>query len=57
MIHFIRLLFTLYGSIAIALKSGHRDLVDFDFFSEKPLDRQAVKAALPFTAQSTTLQD
>lgn len=49
--------FTLYGGTAIALRLGHRDSVDFDFFSEKPLDRQAVKAALPFVAQSTTLQD
>lgn len=49
--------FTLYGGTAIALRLGHRDSVDFDFFSEKPLDREAIKAAFPFVAQSTTLQD
>lgn len=49
--------FTLYGGTAIALRLGHRDSVDFDFFSEKPLDRDAIKAAFPFMEQSTTLQD
>jgi hypothetical protein len=49
--------FTLYGGTAIALRLGHRDSVDFDFFSEKPLDREAIKAACPFMARSTTLQD
>jgi len=42
--------FTLYGGTAIALRLGHRDSVDFDFFSEKPLDRDAIKAAFPFMA-------
>jgi len=49
--------FTLYGGTAIALRLGHRESLDFDFFSERPLDRSAIKAALPFMAQSTTLQD
>ena len=49
--------FTLYGGTAIALRLGHRDSVDFDFFSEKPLDRDALKAAFPFVAGATTLQD
>lgn len=40
--------FTLYGGTAIALRLGHRESVDFDFFSEKPLDREAIKAAFPF---------
>lgn len=48
--------FTLYGGTAIALRLGHRVSVDFDFFSEKPIDRHALKAAFPFMAQSTTLQ-
>lgn len=30
--------FVLYGGTAIALRLGHRDSVDFDFFSERPLD-------------------
>lgn len=49
--------FALYGGTAIALRLGHRESVDFDFFSEKPLDREAIKAAFPFMAQATTLQD
>jgi len=49
--------FTLYGGTAIALRLGHRDSVDFDFFSEKPLDRDAIKTAFTFIPQSTTLQD
>ncbi|MBW4048961.1 MAG: nucleotidyl transferase AbiEii/AbiGii toxin family protein [Proteobacteria bacterium] len=49
--------FTLYGGTAIALRLGHRDSVDFDFFSEKPLDRDAIKAAFPFMEKAGTLQD
>ena len=49
--------FTLYGGTAIALRLGHRTSVDFDFFSDKPLDRDAIQAAFPFVAQSTTIQD
>lgn len=49
--------FVLYGGTAIALRLGHRPSVDFDFFSEKPLDRDAIQAAFPFIAQATVLQD
>lgn len=49
--------FVLYGGTAIALRLGHRSSVDFDFFSEQPLDRSAVRAALPFMDQATVLQD
>ena len=49
--------FTLYGGTAIALRLGHRHSVDFDFFSEKPLARESVKAAFPCVAKSTTLQE
>jgi Nucleotidyl transferase AbiEii toxin, Type IV TA system len=48
--------FTLYGGTAIALRLGHRESVDFDFFSEKELDREAISAMLPFMAKATTLQ-
>jgi len=53
----VNLGFTLYGGTAIALRLGHRDSVDFDFFSGNPLDRHALKTALPFMMQSTTLQE
>ena len=49
--------FVLYDGTAIALRVGHRPSVDFDFFTEKPLDREALRAAFPFLAQSTVLQD
>lgn len=49
--------FTLYGGTAIALRLGHRPSLDFDFFSEAPLDRGAIRAALPFVAGSRVLQD
>lgn len=49
--------FVLYGGTAIALRLGHRASVDFDFFSENPLDRQAIHSIFPFMAQSTVLQD
>lgn len=49
--------FVLYGGTAIALRLGHRPSVDFDFFSEKPLDRDSIRAMFPFMAQSTVLQD
>ena len=44
----IALGFVLYGGTAIALRLGHRTSVDFDFFCERPLDRNAMSAALPF---------
>ncbi|MDO5623437.1 MAG: nucleotidyl transferase AbiEii/AbiGii toxin family protein [Pseudomonadota bacterium] len=49
--------FTLYGGTAIALRLGHRFSVDFDFFSDQPLNRQALHAALPWLARATTVQD
>ena len=49
--------FVLYGGTAIALRLGHRQSVDFDFFSERPLDRAAITAALAFVPQATALQD
>lgn len=49
--------FALYGGTAIALRLGHRASVDFDFFSEKALDRDALHAAFPFIVHSTVLQD
>lgn len=47
----------LYGGTAIALRLGHRQSVDFDFFTEKPLDRDALDAAFPFIRRAVVLQD
>lgn len=49
--------FALYGGTAIALRLGHRASVDFDFFTEKPLDRGALDEAFPFMGQALVLQD
>jgi len=48
--------FVLYGGTAIALRLAHRPSVDFDFITEKPLDRDALMA-LPFMANANVLQD
>jgi hypothetical protein len=49
--------FVLYGGTAIALRFGHRLSVDFDFFTERTLDREALQAAFPFLSQAVVLQD
>jgi hypothetical protein len=47
----------LYGGTAIALRLGHRQSVDFDFFTDKPLDKSVLQSAFPFLQRSTVLQD
>ncbi len=49
--------FALYGGTAIALRLGHRPSIDFDFFSERPLDKDALRVSFPFIASATVLQD
>lgn len=49
--------FVLYGGTAVALRLGHRVSVDFDFFCDAPLDREAILQAVPALASATTLQD
>ncbi|EQD52524.1 protein containing DUF1814 [mine drainage metagenome] len=49
--------FVLYGGTALALRLGHRPSVDFDFFSEKPLDREAIQVAFSFVERATSIQD
>ncbi len=49
--------FVLYGGTAIALRLGHRVSVDFDFFTQAPLDRLAIGEAFPFLAGSSVIQD
>jgi hypothetical protein len=51
--------FTLYGGTAIALRQGHRTSVDFDFFSDRPLDKAALFKAMPGLAANDVevLQD
>jgi len=47
----------LYGGTAIALRLGHRASVDYDFFIDRPLDKEALKAAFPFISGASVLQD
>lgn len=47
----------LYGGTAIALRIGHRTSVDFDFFTDASLDRESIRAALPFVRTARVLQD
>ncbi|MBI2605478.1 MAG: nucleotidyl transferase AbiEii/AbiGii toxin family protein [Deltaproteobacteria bacterium] len=47
----------LYGGTAIALRLGHRSSVDFDFFTDRPLNKERLKSAFPFIERSTVLQE
>lgn len=49
--------FALYGGTVIALRLGHRTSVDFDFFTERQLQRSAVLERLPFVRNAEVLQD
>lgn len=49
--------FALYGGTAIALRLGHRNSVDFDFFTEKPLDRRSIEREFAFFERSRVIQD
>ena len=47
----------LYGGTAAALRLGHRASVDFDFFTEKPLDRKEMQERFSFLRQASVIQD
>ncbi|MBI4356421.1 MAG: nucleotidyl transferase AbiEii/AbiGii toxin family protein [Gammaproteobacteria bacterium] len=44
--------FVLYGGTAIALQLGHRQSIDFDFFSAAPLNKTFLLAQVPFLQQA-----
>lgn len=48
--------FVLYGGTAIALRLGHRDSVDFDFFSSSPLRLDGLLADAPWLRAGTVIQ-
>jgi hypothetical protein len=48
--------FTLYGGTALALRLGHRQSVDFDFFSRAAFDPAALARAIPYLAGAEQLQ-
>lgn len=49
--------FCLYGGTALALRFGHRESVDFDFFSAEALDKSMLMAKLPILKGAITLQE
>ena len=49
--------FALYGGTAIALRLGHRTSVDFDFFTERALDRASLADSLPLLRTAQVLQE
>jgi hypothetical protein len=49
--------FALYGGTAVALRLGHRTSVDFDFFTDRTLDRTELTYKFPFLQHSQVLQD
>ena len=49
--------FILYGGTAVALRLGHRQSIDFDFFSDQPLDKSGFFKILPMLATATVIQD
>jgi hypothetical protein len=48
--------YCLYGGTALALRFGHRESMDFDFFTERTLDRKALEATLPWFRNGTVLR-
>jgi hypothetical protein len=53
----VRLGLVLYGGTAIGLRLGHRTSVDFDFFTDKPLERATLDDSFPFLKRSIVLQE
>jgi Nucleotidyl transferase AbiEii toxin, Type IV TA system len=49
--------FVLYGGTAVSLRLGHRHSVDFDFFTDNPLDKKSLRAGNRFFEGSTVLQE
>ncbi|MBI5577280.1 MAG: nucleotidyl transferase AbiEii/AbiGii toxin family protein [Deltaproteobacteria bacterium] len=49
--------YCLYGGTALALRYGHRQSVDFDFFSDRPLDEKGLGISLPWLTVATILRN
>ena len=48
--------FTLYGGTALALHLGHRESIDFDFFSREPLAPMQLQQRLNLAKNAEVLQ-
>jgi hypothetical protein len=53
----VELGFVLYGGTAVSLQLAHRASVDFDFFHDRPLNTELIRASFPFMERATVLQD
>ena len=49
--------FVLYGGTAISLHLGHRRSVDFDFFPDRALAQDEIRAAFALSRRAATLQE
>src|SRR5713226_221415 len=51
--------FVLYGGTALALRLGHRQSEDFDFFSNRPFQPTSLRESIPYLkhAEMTQFQD
>lgn len=49
--------FCLYGGTALALRFGHRESVDFDFFSSKDVNKDHLARRIPLIADAIAIQD
>jgi hypothetical protein len=47
----------LYGGTAVALHLGHRQSIDFDFFSDAPLDKPRLRASFAFMDNAHIIQE
>jgi len=48
--------YVLYGGTAIALRLGHRESVDFDFFTEARLSQEALYDRMPFLNETEVVK-
>lgn len=48
--------FVLYGGTAIALRLGHRESIDFDFFSQKAFDPDKLYRQIPYLKNADIIQ-
>lgn len=49
--------FVLYGGTAVALHLGHRQSLDFDFFSAQPLAKNAIETSFRFMRAARIIQE
>lgn len=47
----------LYGGTALAVRLGHRESADFDFFSGRPLDKQRITRETSLLENGQVIQD